>query len=74
MGYGIRINCVCPGWAETRMVSNELSKLEQADAQAMVERLTQHNSIQSSLFRHRKINLPLNSGNLSVLNGMKVEQ
>jgi len=56
------------------MVSNELSKLEQADAQAMVERLTQHNSIQSSLFRHRKINLPLNSGNLSVLNGMKVEQ
>lgn len=37
-GYGIRINCVCPGFAETQMVAGAVATLAPEDAQAFVER------------------------------------
>jgi NAD(P)-dependent dehydrogenase (short-subunit alcohol dehydrogenase family) len=37
-GYGIRINCVCPGFAETQMVSGAVGRLPPEDAQAFVAR------------------------------------
>lgn len=37
-GYGIRINSLCPGFAETQMVAGALGALAPADAQAFVER------------------------------------
>jgi 3alpha(or 20beta)-hydroxysteroid dehydrogenase len=35
-GYNIRINNVCPGFAETQMVAGEMAKLRPAEAQAFV--------------------------------------
>lgn len=40
-GYGIRVNCVCPGFAETQMVAGEIGKLSPDDANAFVGRLMQ---------------------------------
>ncbi|MFP5307186.1 MAG: glucose 1-dehydrogenase [Gammaproteobacteria bacterium] len=37
-GYGIRINCVCPGFAETQMVSGAVGRLSPEDAQAFIAR------------------------------------
>ncbi len=37
-GYGIRINCVCPGFAETQMVAGAVATLPPDQAQAFVER------------------------------------
>lgn len=37
-GYGIRINCVCPGFAETQMVAGAVGTLAPEDAKAFVER------------------------------------
>jgi len=38
-GYGIRVNSVCPGFAETQMVAGEIGKLSPDDANAFVGRL-----------------------------------
>lgn len=40
-GYGIRINNVCPGFAETQMVSGALGTMKPEDAQAFAERTLQ---------------------------------
>ncbi|TJY59786.1 glucose 1-dehydrogenase [Sinimarinibacterium sp. CAU 1509] len=37
-GYGIRVNCVCPGFAETQMVAAAVATLPPDQAQAFVER------------------------------------
>lgn len=37
-GYGIRINCVCPGFAETQMVAGAVATLAPEDAKVFVER------------------------------------
>ncbi|MFA5938862.1 MAG: glucose 1-dehydrogenase [Sinimarinibacterium sp.] len=37
-GYGIRINNVCPGFAETQMVAGALATMEPEDAQAFAEK------------------------------------
>jgi 3alpha(or 20beta)-hydroxysteroid dehydrogenase len=37
-GYGVRINCVCPGFAETQMVAGAVATLPPDQAQAFVER------------------------------------
>ena len=37
-GYNIRINNVCPGFAETQMVSGALASMSPADAQSFAER------------------------------------
>ncbi len=34
-GYGIRVNCVCPGFVDTRMVSDALAALAPQDGQQM---------------------------------------
>ncbi|AFQ49933.1 glucose 1-dehydrogenase [Burkholderia cepacia] len=38
-GYGIRINSVCPGFANTQMVSGAVSKMSTSDADAFASRL-----------------------------------
>ena len=40
-GYGIRVNNVCPGFADTQMVSGELARMAPADAQAFAGRVLQ---------------------------------
>jgi len=40
-GYGIRINNVCPGFADTKMVSGELARMVPAEAQAFAGRVLQ---------------------------------
>lgn len=37
-GYGIRVNNVCPGFAETQMVSGALAAIKPEDAQAFAEK------------------------------------
>jgi len=40
-GYGIRVNNVCPGFADTQMVSGELARMPPAEAQAFAGRVLQ---------------------------------
>lgn len=41
-GYPVRINAVCPGFADTAMVSGALASLEEDQAQAFAERTLAH--------------------------------
>ena len=38
-GYGIRINCICPGFTETVLVSNAVASMEPAVAEAFTQKV-----------------------------------